>query len=1020
MFANVGMRRSIFQYSCINDDRIHCFRDLLYAIKGVKLLAYEPVFYKMIQSFRKSQLGALTTWMNLTFCLFTSFNQAVPGMAAGATFLAYYLLDGSLSPEIIFPTLAYINMLYQPVSQTSLSFSRQFSMWPCWVRIRDFLNSEEYTDYQISESVTPLAPAISMDDVIFCYPHAHEEAEEKYHTFTVRDLHIQKDQLTMVIGETGSGKSSLLGAIMEELTLLSGRVTRTGDLAYVSQSPWVISGTLRENITFLKPYDQTRYRRIIEACALEADFALFPAGDQASVGEAGSNLSGGQRARVALARAMYSDASILLLDDPLAAVDKAVADRLFTSVVQLGKTVVLVTNQLSYLPRAQNVIVLEKNCVTFQGSSRQWMTERGAQLQFTAESGSDRTDDAAIQDNHKIDDTFHRETAAQAQDAACLIQAEEKASGDERIRLIKYYGEQIGGRKQCALIAVTVILLTVCRAISNYWFVWWAEDRLQLASNMYLAVYLGLIAVQALITGILGLILVRGSVRASHHIHDGILQNLLAAPYSFFQAQPVGRIVNRLSADVESIDAHIMNGIDGLLMAGTTLVASLALVVTAAPYSVIAMLPYVFITFWIQNRFRKSAGELKRTLSILQSSVLSLVSEVLVGSDTIRAYQGADAFFEKYYLEQDRVLSASIMRSSLDTWLTTRAELASLLLLVVVGILGQQGVIPTVEAGLALGTCINIAKNVDLMAWAVTTLEIELNSIERLQHYHEFLPREGNIDSGCSPEILPAEWPFNSRIQCHDACLRYPSREQNALDHITLDAGEGERIGIVGRTGCGKSTLLSALPRLIDLTGGTISIDGVDIRKIPLSRLRNAVTTLPQEPLLFHGSLRDNLDPKEQHRDEELLEALRVCNVDAVFALPEAAEQAKLDTSGLQMRVESGGSNMSAGQRQLVCAARTVLQKPRVLLVDEANANIDAESDIWLQQALQNLPPTTTILAISHRASSLAWMDRILVMDGGKIVEQGHPIDLLQQADSQYRRVVRQEGALETAQGWLK
>lgn len=342
-FANVGMRHYVFQYIRINDDRIHCFRDLLYAIKEVKLLAYEPVFYEMIQSFRKTQLGALTSWMRLTFCLYTSFGQAVPGMAAGATFLAYYLLDGSLSPEIIFPILAYINMLHQPISQASLSFSRQFSVWPCWVRIRDFLNSEEYTDYHISESANPPGPIISMDDAIFCYPQANEEDRISRRMLTVGDLQIHEDQITMIIGETGSGKSSLFDAIMEELVLLSGTVTRAGDLAYVSQNPWVMSGTLRENITFLKPYDEGRYNRVIEACALASDFALFPNGDQASVGEAGGNLSGGQRARVALARAMYSDVSILLLDDPLAAVDKVVADHLFTSLAQLGKTVVLGT-----------------------------------------------------------------------------------------------------------------------------------------------------------------------------------------------------------------------------------------------------------------------------------------------------------------------------------------------------------------------------------------------------------------------------------------------------------------------------------------------------------------------------------------------------------------------------------------------------------------------------------------------------------------------------------------------------
>lgn len=448
----------------------------------------------------------------------------------------------------------------------------------------------------------------------------------------------------------------------------------------------------------------------------------------------------------------------------------------------------------------------------------------------------------------------------------------------------------------------------------------------------------------------------------------------------------------------------------------TNLLSSLCLITLSSPIVVVAVIPYILVTGYYQVRFRVCAREVQRSSSILQSPATAILSESLTAPASIKAYNGIMFMVSKHGAALDQLMSAQIVKKSLDTWITLRAEMAAVMLLLVVAMLTARGQIPDVLGGLALTFATGLANDVFLLAWGMTDLEVQMNSIERLHEYHENLPKEGQLPSlQVESKPVPKDWPRKNNIDIKNMSLIYPTRSTPALDNITLHVESGERLGIVGRTGCGKSTLVSSIARLVDPTSGSISIGGVETTHINPQRLRAAVHTLPQEPLIFEGTVRDNLDPKSEHADSEILHILEQCRLTATLmdndddAAAPTANAAS--TNFLGKVLSTGGTDLSAGQRQLLCAMRALLTRPPVLLVDEAAANVDHETDDALQRALRAmLPGSTTVLVIAHRAASLAWLDRILVMDGGRVVEEGTPAVLLEREGSYYRTAVRAEG----------
>lgn len=496
-------------------------------------------------------------------------------------------------------------------------------------------------------------------------------------------------------------------------------------------------------------------------------------------------------------------------------------------------------------------------------------------------------------------------------------------------------------------------------------------------------------------------------MRASKGVHANIIDNILSAPISYFQRQPTGRILNRLSSDIEALDTKIMNAANAALGCATSLLASLCLIAASSPIVVATRVPHNLVTGHYTSRFRVCTREAKRSVSILQSPVTTILSEALSAPASIKAYDAVIFMVRKHGAALDQLMSAKIVRTSLDTWITLRAELAAVMLVLVVAMLTAGGKIPDVLAGLAITFATGLANEVFLLTWGLTDMEVQMNSVEGLQEYHDKLPQEGRLRSlAVEPEPTPRNWPQQNSIDIKNMSLYYPTRSTPVLDKLTLHVKSGEKLGIVGRTGCGKSTLVSAIARLVDPTSGSISIDAVEMSTITPQQVRRAVHTLPQEPLIFEGTVRDNLDPRGEHPDSELLHALDQCRLQFT-----RTDDPNTAANILSKPLTSGGTDLSVGQRQLLCAARILLERPPILLVDEAMANIDYATDEALQSALQAmLPASTTMMIIAHRAASLAWLDRIIVMAAGKIVEEGTPAELLSREGCYYRRMVGAEG----------
>ncbi|CAG8480040.1 2241_t:CDS:10 [Ambispora gerdemannii] len=1037
------------------DQRIRLMNEILNGIKVIKLYAWEGAFLKKIGHIRDAL--ELDTLKKIAYLAsIQSFTWAcTPFLVSFATFSVFVLIsDEPLTSGRVFVALSLFNLLQFPLSVFPSVITSTIEASVALNRMENFLTAEEvdqnavkHEDYHHTlenfSTGNSDIELVSIKNATFRWSKDSPEP-------ILRDINlsVSKGKLVAIVGRVGAGKSSLLSALLGEMEKSSGEVIVRGTVAYVAQSAWIMNTSLRDNITFGYQFEQEFYDEIIEACALKPDIDMLPGGDLTEIGERGINLSGGQKARIGLARAAYSRADIYLFDDPLSAVDAHVGKHIFDQVIGPNgllrtKARIFVTHGIHNLSRADSIVMLRDGTIIEQGDFESLMQNKQELYNLISEFGqqdqSDQLDQSdetssiksqtlieAYEMDGSVGDPKYEETTRPPRERRLsvatlsrpvmadtksrklgvelgkesLIVREESATGSVPWSVYKVY------ITSSSSIAVTIFLFLMIgsqgvQVASNYFLKFWSSENEKRGENVNIFLYLGiygLIGIVYSFTTILQTIVlwVFCAIRAARRLHQEMLNSVVRSPMSFFDTTPLGRILNRFSKDQYTIDEVLPRTFAGYFRTLFMVLATISVICFSTPSFILLIVPMLFLYNYIQRYYLATSRELKRLDSVTRSPIYAHFQETLGGVSTIRAYQQQDRFIEENEYRLDENQKAYFPSISCNRWLAVRLEFLGSLIIFGASILSVIKLITTgnIDAGL-VGLSVSYALMVtQALNWAVRQFcEIETNivSVERAKEYID-LPSE-------APETIPdyrppPAWPQQGLIEYKDYATRYRPGLELILKGVSFVINPKEKIGIVGRTGAGKSSLTLSLFRLIEASDGAIYVDGIDISKIGLHNLRSRLTIIPQDPVLFEGTVAFNLDPFGTHDDVEIWQVLQSAHLKEYIAKLEGKLQAK---------ILEGGDNFSQGQRQLLCLARALLRRSSVIVLDEATASVDVETDFHIQETIRTEFSWATLLCIAHRLRTIIDYDRVLVLEQGKVAEFDTPYNLLQDPNSLFR-----------------
>ncbi|CAH3027480.1 unnamed protein product [Porites evermanni] len=1056
------------------DSRILIMNEVLSGIKVLKLYAWEESFLSRIMHIRNNELRCLRNASCFNAVIEFTFTCA-PFLVSFATFGVYILTGNELTASKAFLAMSLFNIIRFPFTILPFAVISFVQALVSIKRITEFLNLEEVNSGSVQKTMPSAKKglAIHVKNGLFSWDKDEMPILENI------NLDIPVGSLVAVVGPVGSGKSSLLSAFLGETEKLEGVAAMEGSVAYVSQQVWMQNSTLRNNITFGKPFNSRMYQKVIDSCALEADLEIVPGGDMTEIGERGINLSGGQRQRISLARAVYSNADIYLFDDPLSAVDSQVGKHIFDHVIGPRGTlrnkvcfanftpfffyllsslpgnfmisILTVSNVfeavgvkilpvysvsqkfvsfMHYITFDQNFILHEisRRCLflnrvhalvllykfvtsyellgrlsrgfffaisgasNFKHFEQLFMTLPGLGLltimEFIKRARAESLLSVITSDSGNVN--FCASSQRYDTLADMMTTKEEAEIGGVKLTVFWRYFKSMS---VCLFGAFFLCLLFAeCWSVAaRMWLAHWSSTSTEANSTSQqpheLGIYGGLGLSQAVFVLLACFMQAFGSVMASRSLHNGLLTNILHSPMTFFESNPLGRIINRFSKDMEMVDDLVPRTLITFLRSILELSAVLFIISYVTPLFLSVILPLGILYTLIQRIFMATARQLRRMESVKRSPIYSHFFETLNGVSTIRAYSQEQRFIQENFAKVDENQMAYYPYCISDRWLQLRLEFIGSCVILFAALFAviSRDKIDSGMAGLSIVYALQITVNLNSMVRRRSQLESSIVSVERVKEYSE-TPTEA---AWSIPDIRPPnDWPQSGSIVFQDFDLKYRQGCPLVLKNVNCIIHPGEKIGIVGRTGAGKSTLTQALFRILERAGGKIIIDQLDIATIGLHDLRQRLTIIPQDPVLFSGTLRLNLDPFSKHTDEELWQAIEASH------LKDLASETE---NGLQFPIIEGGDNLSVGQRQLVCLARALLRKGKILVLDEATSAVDMETDDLIQQTIRREFADRTVFTIAHRLNTIMDYTRIMVLDKGFVVEFDTPINLLAQ-----------------------
>uniref|UniRef100_A0A673LNP5 Canalicular multispecific organic anion transporter 1-like n=1 Tax=Sinocyclocheilus rhinocerous TaxID=307959 RepID=A0A673LNP5_9TELE len=990
------------------DKRMKIVNDILNGIKVLKYYAWESSFEAQVQEIREQELKVMRKFAYLS-SVSTFIFSCAPAIVSLATFAVFVSVSPNniLDAEKAFTSISLFNILRFPLAMLPQLISIMVQTAVSKKRLEKFLSGDDLDTMAIARDDSHMIILFSVS------------------------LDIKPGRLVAVVGAVGSGKTSLISALLGELHSLKGRINIKGSVAFVPQQAWIQNATLKDNVLFGSDVNEERYRSVVEGCALGPDLDLLPGRDQTEIGEKGINLSGGQKQRVSLARAVYSSADVYLLDDPLSAVDSHVGKHLFERVIGpkgllKDKTRILVTHGISFLPYVDEIVVLVNGVVSEVGSYDGLRASKGAFSEFLETYGKDEStttdfiagvhfcmhQDCFIYIFFVFSVSLRKSSSVRSKKDSDdkkgqrLIEKEAMETGRVKFSVYLQYLRSMGW---CLVTWSFLFYFIQNVAIigQNLWLSDWTDDSVKYFNTTYpnhirdtrIGVFGALGVAQGFLVFLGTILLADGSISASRSLHTSLLSNILKVPMVFFDTTPSGRIVNRFAKDIFTVDEMIPMSFRSWILCLLGVLGTLFVICLATPIFTAVVVPMAVIYYFVQRFYVATSRQLRRLDSVSRSPIYSHFGETVSGLSVIRAYGHQQRFLKQNEDTIDQNLKSVYPWIVSNRWLAMRLESLGNLVVFFSALFAviSRDSLNSGLVGLSISYALNVTQTLNWLVRMTSELETNIVAVERVREYAEIKNEAPWITTNRPPD----DWPTDGNINFENYKVRYRPELELILHGITCDIQSTEKIGIVGRTGAGKSSLTNCLFRIIEASEGQILVDGIDISTLGLHDLRSRLTIIPQDPVLFSGTLRMNLDPFEKSSDEEIWTVLELAHLkDYVRGLP----------TGLQHVVSEGGENLSVGQRQLLCLARALLRKSRILILDEATAAVDLETDDLIQNTIRTEFSHCTVLTIAHRLNTILDSSRVMVLDSGKIVEFDSPSVLLNNKQGHFYAMAKDAG----------